>query len=499
MSNSPKDSSNNNPWERSSRTRSAPRTSSTASESVQASVDANPTQSFHQLSLPQAQIDNLTQLGYLQMTEIQKQALPHALSGADLLAQAKTGSGKTASFGLALLDKLNPRFFGVQSLVLCPTRELATQVANELRKLARYQANIKIVVLCGGVSIGPQIGSLEHGAHVVVGTPGRIKDHLRKQTLIIDQIQTLVLDEADRMLDMGFSEDIRQIIDQTPANRQTLLFSATYPHNIEKLSRDYQTNPVTIKVTAVHQESSIDQRLVVCDRNDTEHAIERLLAHFDIQQAVVFCNTKQATEDTAYFLKKLGFVARAIHGDMEQRDRDQVLTQFKQGSTNFLVATDVAARGLDVDDLPAVINVELPRDMEVYTHRIGRTGRAGKEGIALSLISPREDHKRDTLNQQQQTRIPVMALSELSSDPVHPQKPDVVTLCLAAGRKHKLRPGDILGALTAKGGINGSDVGKINVLDFVAYVAVNQSVANDAIRILNMGKVKGRTIKARKI
>ena len=454
---------------------------------------------FGQLSLPASQIDNLTQLGYQQMTDIQRQALPAALDGKDLIAQARTGSGKTASFGLPLLNKLNPRFFGVQALVLCPTRELATQVANELRRLARFQSNIKILVLSGGVSIGPQIGSLEHGAHVIVGTPGRIKDHLRKQTLVLDQVETLVLDEADRMLDMGFSDDIHHIVSHIPNTRQTMLFSATYPTNIEKLSDELLTDPVTVRIESVHQASTIQQQMILCQKSQRQAALERALAHFDIQQAVLFCNTRQATEDVCQQLRTLGFTARALHGDLEQRDRDQVLTQFKQGSSHFLIATDVAARGLDVDDLPAVINVELPRDPEVYTHRIGRTGRAGKSGLAISLVSDSEDYKLETIRDQQNAELPIMAMDELDSRPPTPEPLATATLCIAAGRKHKLRPGDVLGAITANKVIPGSAVGNIEVLDYVCYVAIERPLAREAVQVLNQGRVKGRTIKARKV
>ncbi|MFL0807358.1 MAG: ATP-dependent RNA helicase DbpA [Oceanobacter sp.] len=496
-----------NPWDtsRDNKAKSGKQPSSKPTRRNQPSAQAPttspaPQQSeFSQLTLPAAQVDNLKRLGYVTMTEIQRQALPDALAGRDILAQARTGSGKTASFGLALLDKLNPRFFGVQALVLCPTRELATQVGTELRRLAKYQDNIKILMLSGGVSIGPQIGSLEHGAHIVVGTPGRIKDHLRKQTLDLEQVETLVLDEADRMLDMGFSDDIHHIVGHIPNTRQTMLFSATYPTNIEKLSDELLTNPVTVRIQSGHKASSIDQYVIRCQSSQRLEALERALTHFDIQQAVLFCNTRRDTEDVCQHLRDLGFSARALHGDLEQRDRDQVLVQFKQGSSHFLIATDVAARGLDVDDLPAVINVELPRDPEVYTHRIGRTGRAGKSGLAISLVSDREDYKLETIRDQQSADLTELAFDEVSKQTPTPTPLATATLCLAAGRKHKLRPGDILGAITAGKVIPGSAVGNIDILDYVSYVAIERPLAREAVRILNQGRVKGRTIKARKV
>jgi len=446
-----------------------------------------------------AQLNNLQDMGFKTMTPVQQQTLPAAMAGNDILAQAKTGSGKTAAFGIPLLQKLNPRFFGVQGLVLCPTRELATQVATELRKLARFQANIKIVVLSGGVSIGPQIGSLEHGAHVVVGTPGRIKDHLRKNTLDISQITTLVLDEADRMLDMGFNDDIHHIAEHTPKNRQTLLFSATYPENIGQLSQALQNNPQEIRVESVHSKNTISQQWITSSRAEKPQSLLRSISHFAIQQAVVFCNTKQSVNEVTQILRDAGYIARGLHGDLEQRDRDQVYIQFRQGASNFLVATDVAARGLDVDDLPAVINYDLPRDPEVYVHRIGRTGRAGKEGLAISLTTEKEEYKQNAIIDQQGSKAELLNFNELSNISNDVEKPEFVSLSLAGGRKDKLRPGDILGALTSAGGIDGKDVGKIDVLDFVAYVAVKRTVARQALDHLQKSRIKGRIIKSRRV
>lgn len=449
--------------------------------------------------LHQDQIANLSRLGYQEMTAIQQQALPLALAGKDVIAQAKTGSGKTAAFGIPLLHKLNPRFFGVQGLVICPTRELSTQVADELRKLARYQQNIKIVILCGGSSIGPQIGSLEHGAHVVVGTPGRIKDHLRKNTLNINQLETLVLDEADRMLDMGFADDIHHIVSHAPASRQTLMFSATYPDHIDKLSREFQSDAESVTVEAVHQTSSIEQQHILCGKHTRTEALLCGMSHFGIKQAVIFCNTKQSVEEVNQALRERGYMSLALHGDLEQRDRDQVYIRFKQNSAHCLVATDVAARGLDVDDLQSVINYELPRDPEVYVHRIGRTGRAGKEGIAISLVSEREDRKRDAVQQQVKQMIPILAVDELTDQSVGLIPPPFVTLCFAEGRKHKLRPGDIVGAITATKEIPGSAIGNITVLDFVSYVAIERDLANKALRLLAKSRIKGRAIKVRRV
>ena len=455
--------------------------------------------SFSTLALPVAQIANLKSLGYLEMTAVQAAALPLALAGKDLIAQAKTGSGKTAAFALPLLSRLKPQFFSAQALVLCPTRELATQVASEVRRLARYQDNVKVVTLCGGQSIGPQIGSLEHGAHVVVGTPGRILDHLRKQTLSLRHINTLVLDEADRMLEMGFIEAIETIVAQTPPARQSLLFSATYPDNIQSLSERFMRDPQRISVESLHSDQQIAQHFYVCQKSERLPSLIRLLAHFQPPSAVVFCNTKQLVRDVCEYLGQSGVQAVALHGDMEQRERDQVLVQFKHQSCTILVATDVAARGLDIDDLPAVVNFELPRNADVYVHRIGRTGRAGNEGVALSLFADSERHRLQAIGDYQQRELEFEAIEQLPQGTQSLPCAPFDTLVIAGGRKDKVRAGDVLGALTGEAGIDGKAVGKITVTDFAAYVAVDRNVADKALGRLLNGKIKGRKFKVRKL
>ncbi|WP_409523234.1 ATP-dependent RNA helicase DbpA [Nitrincola sp. MINF-07-Sa-05] len=457
------------------------------------------TTSFAILNLPETAIANLTQLGYETMTPIQAQSLPPALEGRDLIAQAQTGSGKTAAFGIGMLEKLNPRSFSVQGLVLCPTRELATQVANELRRLARYLDNIKIVSISGGQPMGPQIGSLEHGAHIVVGTPGRLCDHLRKGTLVLDRLNTLVLDEADRMLDMGFEEDISAIISSTPDSRQTLLFSATYPEMIEAISARYQREPVRVSVETQHDDSSIQQFAWPCEPGNKAEAVHALLQKYQPDAAVIFCNTRQACNDLATEMKSVGLRALVLHGDMDQLDRDQVLIQFSNGSFRYLIATDVAARGLDIDTVDMVINADLPQDPAIYTHRIGRTGRAGRQGIALSLYSEKDSFRLQRIDEQQ--RQPVKRMPTLPA--VNPQKEleqaTMATLCIAGGRKEKLRPGDILGALTVAGGLDGSSIGKINITNFKSFVAVERSISMQALEQLREGKIKGRQFKVRRL
>jgi len=444
-------------------------------------------------------LDNLTSLGYLQMTPIQASALPLALAGHDLIAQAKTGSGKTAAFALSLLTNLNPRDFGTQALILCPTRELAAQVADEIRRLARYQQNIKVVTLCGGQAIGPQIGSLEHGAHIVVGTPGRITDHLRKETLSLGRITTLVLDEADRMLEMGFAEDIASIIQSTPVQRQTMLFSATYPDDIEKLSARFQKSPKRVTAQSEEVQTNIEEQFFVCSQRSRLNSLLKLLLHFRPSSVVIFCNTKQLVREVTDHLKQHQVVAHALHGDMEQRDRDQVLIQFRQQSCTVLVATDVAARGLDIDDLLAVINFELPRNSDTYVHRIGRTGRAGKQGLALSLFMESERYKLEKISDQLARPLSFDSIEDLPDDrrPIEP--PAFATLCIAGGKKQKIRAGDILGALTGEAGIAGSAVGKIAITDFQSYVAIAREEVNAAQGRLLNGKIKGRKFKVRRL
>lgn len=453
--------------------------------------------SFRQLNLTKAEISNLDNLGYTQMTEVQAQALPLALKGKDVMAQAKTGSGKTAAFAIPLMHKLDAKNFDTQALVLCPTRELASQVATEIRRLAKFQQNVKVVTLCGGQSMGRQIGSLEHGAHVVVGTPGRISDHLSRNTLDLSTVETLVLDEADRMLDMGFIDEIESIVYQTPDDRQTLLFSATYPEDIQDTSANIQRDPEFVSVEAIHDEQTINQQFFICPDKQKLPSIVKVLQRYQPDAAVVFCNTKIETENVCQYLNGEGVSALALHGDLEQKDRDQLLIQFKHRSCTVLVATDVAARGLDIEDLPMVINFDLPPDPEVYVHRIGRTGRAEKEGVAIALFTKSERHRLKRVGDYLGHDIDFDAIETLAIKNTSLPYPPFITICINGGRKHKLRPGDILGALTGDGGIEGKCVGKIDVLDFAAYVAVETKVGKQALNRIVNGKIKGKKFKAR--
>ena len=452
---------------------------------------------FAQLPLSADLLANLDALGFAQMTPIQAASLPLMLKGRDVIAQGKTGSGKTVAFGLALLAPLNPRFFGCQALVLCPTRELADQVAKSLRQLARAAGNIKILTLCGGVPIGPQIGSLEHGAHIIVGTPGRVQEHLRKGTLVVDGLNTLVLDEADRMLDMGFYDSIAEIINQTPSRRQTLLFSATYPSGIQQLAASFMRSPEQVQVASQHDEQQIEQRFYEIDPRERLPMVARLLEQVRPSSCIAFCHTRQQCQELVDVLRAQHIAALALHGDLEQRERDEVLTLFANRSCTVLVATDVAARGLDIAELQLVINVELARDPEVHVHRIGRSGRAGATGLAFSLVAPAEGQRAQAIEELQKRPLNWCDVASLPAASGAGLEPVMQTLCIAAGRKDKLRPGDILGALTGDAGLAGAQVGKIAIFDFQAYVAVERSVAKQALKRLTAGKIKGRNLKVR--
>ncbi|MBE9609573.1 ATP-dependent RNA helicase DbpA [Chitinilyticum piscinae] len=455
------------------------------------------TSRFASLNLSADFLGNLDSLGYREMTAIQAAALPDALDGRDLIAQAKTGSGKTATFGIPILHKLNPRFFGIQALVLCPTRELADQVANELRRLARHIDNVKIVTLCGGVPMGPQIGSLEHGAHIVVGTPGRIQDHLYRETLDLSRISTLVLDEADRMVDMGFVDDITRIVRACPRFRQTLLFSATYPDSIRKIASPFLRSPLEIKVESQHTSKLIEQRFYACEHESRNEVVAELLRHYRPVSALAFCNTKIHCRELVEQLQDAGFYALPLYGELEQRDRDATLVQFANRSISVLVATDVAARGLDISGIDLVINVDIAKDTEIHIHRIGRTGRAGEKGMAVSIASPQEKKWVRFIEEYQGGPVRWYERDSLNDPDGAPLLPPMKTLNIAGGKKDKLRPGDILGALTGDGGLSGQQVGKIAVFDQQSFVAIDRSVADKVFRQLERSKMKGREFKMR--
>jgi ATP-dependent RNA helicase DbpA len=455
------------------------------------------TTAFSDLALSPAFIANLNQLGYTQMTAIQAESLPIILQQLDLIAQAKTGSGKTAAFGIGILAKLNPTYFAVQGLVICPTRELADQVSNELRRLARFTENIKVLTLCGGTPMRPQIASLEHGAHIVVGTPGRILDHIGRGSINLNTVQTLVLDEADRMVDMGFYEDIYGIVAACSPRRQTLLFSATYPDDIRRASEQFLRDPAEVKVESQHDAAQIEQYFYSVTPDERNGAVAQLLNHYRPTSAIAFCNTKIHCRELADELQAQGISALALYGDLEQKERDEILVLFANQSCSVLVATDVAARGLDITTLGAVINVDVSKDTEVHIHRVGRTGRAGEKGLALTLAAPNEKKWVKLIEDYQGAPAVWKHLADLET-PEQPGLPaPMATLCILGGKKDKLRPGDLLGALTADLGLKKEQVGKINVFEFQTYVAIERSVAERTAQRLANANVKGRQFKVR--
>ncbi len=448
------------------------------------------TKLFSNLPLEKAMIDNLDSMGYAEMTAIQEQSLPLTLAGEDVIAKAKTGSGKTAAFGLGMLHKLDVKKWKIQGLIMCPTRELADQVANELRKLARFKHNIKILTLCGGMPLTPQRISLEHGAHIIVGTPGRIQDHIGKETLDLSHVNTLILDEADRMLDMGFLDDIKQIISNMPRDRQTMLFSATYPDEIGFLSRTIMRNPKTVSVEHHEEKPNITQTFYKTSESEKDADLLKLLLHHQATSTIIFCNMKITCDEVSGYLNDMGLYALALHGDLEQRERTEVLALFSNGSASILVATDVAARGLDIKDLDLVVNYEIPNQSEVYVHRIGRTGRAGKSGTADTLYTSREASKIEDIEAEIGEGVSYGHVDKFKHNDLY--APKYTTLRIDGGKKDKLRPGDIVGAITSDKTIKGDEIGNINVTAIRSYVAVERAKAKMAFNLIRDGKMKNR-------
>jgi ATP-independent RNA helicase DbpA len=462
-------------------------------------VTAHASTLFSTLALHPSVLANLSALGYLNMTAVQAASLPLALSGRDLVAQAATGSGKTVAFGLALLNKLEQKSLKIQALVLCPTRELADQVAVETRRLARSEDNIKVVTLVGGVPARGQIASLERGAHVAVGTPGRVLDLIRRNVLNLSGLRMLVFDEADRMLEMGFAEDIEAIAGACPPRRQTLMFSATFPPDIEDLSRQFMRDAQRIEVKSETTSADVEQYWYEVDADERLMAVVQLLRHFRPERTLAFCNTRQRCRELVELLNRSQIQATALHGELEQREREQVLIQFANRSCSVLVATDVAARGLDIAQLEAVINVEVTHEPDVHTHRVGRTGRAGAAGLVFNLVAREELARSVLIESAQGAPLIWRRLSELKDVPSAGLSAGMTTLQISGGRKDKIRPGDLLGALTKDFGFSAAQIGKINVTEQATYVAVDSAIAAAVVAKLNAGMVKGRRVRARSL
>ena len=453
--------------------------------------------SFDSLPLRPELIEAVSQLGFTEMTAIQAEGLPLMLAGTDVIGQAKTGSGKTAAFGLALLNRIDPSMLSTQALVLCPTRELADQVAAELRKLAQRMSNTRVLSLCGGRPYRDQLMALEHGNHVVVGTPGRIGKHLQKGSLRLRDMSVLVLDEADRMMDMGFVDQVMDILYHAPIDRQTLLFSATFPEEIEVLSRSIQRQPQVVRVESKVESTLLRQLVFDCGHHQRRELVVNLLAHHRPETALVFAETRDDCDGLAEFLNDKGALALALHGMMEQRDRDDVLLQFGNGSASVLVATNVAARGLDIPALPMVIISELSREPESHLHRIGRTGRAGEEGIALSVVeTPRESGRLDRIEELLGEAIE-RGEAPPEADDLSFLRPRVRTVLILSGKTDKLRKGDVLGGLVKDAGIPPEKIGRINLMAKVCAVAVDEEYVDQAMDHLRMGKIKNRRLRAR--
>lgn len=453
---------------------------------------------FSSLPLSPALLSAVNELGFERLTPIQARSLPLLLAGKDVIGQSVTGSGKTAAFALALLQRVSLDERELGGVVVCPTRELSAQVAREFRKLGKHLPGLSVLVLAGGQPVRPQADALERGVHVVVGTPGRIVDLLERRSMRVHRVSTVVLDEADRMLEMGFLDDVARILNALPKQRQTVLFSATFPDSIEALTQKYQRDAV--RVNAGHAEKARlpieEQVLHVGEREENKlEALARTLDHYAPDSALVFANRKVTVAELEQALAAQGWSVASLHGDLEQFERDRVMAKFRNGSTRVLVATDVAARGIDLDSLDLVVNFDLPSQPEIYLHRIGRTGRAGRAGLAVSLCATGERHVLDAIEND---RGHALLVSELPAMPraarrVAARDAKMQTLRVLGGRKEKLRPGDILGALTGEaGGLLGADVGKIEIHDRFAYVAVSKAVSERALASLRAGQIKGR-------
>ena len=514
---------------------------------------------FEEMCLDTRIMRAIAEMGFEQPSPIQAQSIPIAVEGKDMIGQARTGTGKTASFGIPMLQRINPKDKNLQAIVLCPTRELAIQSANEIRKLAKFLHGIKVLPIYGGQEISKQIRSLKGGVQIVIGTPGRVMDHLRRHTLKPQTVDIVVLDEADEMLNMGFREDIETILGQLPEERQTMLFSATMPKPILEIAKRYLHEPEIVKV--IQKELTvpkIEQYYYEVNPRKKNEVLSRLLDMYDPSLSLVFCNTKRKVDELVADLKGRGYFAEGLHGDMKQSQRDRVMNSFRNGRTDILVATDVAARGIDVDDVEAVFNYDVPQDDEYYVHRIGRTGRAGREGRAFTLVVGKEIYKLKDIQRYCKTKIrrqPIpsvndvaaikveklleqageliatdglgrmmdlleeyldgsdysatemaaallaMQLGETSTQTLPKEEfgdtgaePGMVRMFMNIGKKDRVRIGDILGAVAGESGMEGALVGTIDMYDNFSFVEVPQEYAAAVLEAMNHSKIKGRRV-----
>jgi len=453
--------------------------------------------SFEGLGLGEDQLEVLRELGFTMPTPVQRASIPILLAGKDLIAQASTGTGKTAAFSLPLLARVTLEDRVPTALVICPTRELSAQVAREIRKLGRKHKGLRVLVLSGGELRRRQTQALHEGAHVLVGTPGRVLDHLKRGDLKLATVRSVVLDEADRMLDMGFAEDMDAILAELPTVRQTAFFSATFPQSIAAMSERHQSAPTRVTVESETEAPEIRQLAIKTEPSQRLETLLNVLKAYPHDSALVFTNFKASVAEVEKALTREARSAAALSGDLEQFDRDRVMAKFRNGSIRVLVATDVAARGIDVEGLDLVVNYEVPTRPELYVHRIGRTGRAGHTGVAISLLVPADKAyvmAIEALTGQPIERVQLPKASELPArSPAAARDAKMDTLRILGGRKDKVRPGDILGALTGEaGGLPGDDVGKIEIHDTFSFVAVSRAVSRDALKRLQAGRIKGK-------
>ena len=518
---------------------------------------------FEEMGLSEEIQKAVRYMGFEEASPIQAKAIPAMISGIDLIGQAQTGTGTTAAFGIPILEKVDPKLKKLQAIVLCPTRELAIQVADEIRNLSRYMHGIKVLPIYGGQDIVKQIRSLKSGTQIVIGTPGRVMDHMRRKTMKLDFVHTVVLDEADEMLNMGFREDIEFVLSGVPEERQTVLFSATMPKPIMEITKKFQNNAKVIKVTKKELTvPNIEQYYYDVKPKKKEEVLSRLLDIYSPRLSVVFCNTKKQVDLLVNALLGRGYFAAGLHGDMKQEQRDRVMQGFRTGKTEILVATDVAARGIDVDEVEAVFNYDLPQDDEYYVHRIGRTGRAGREGRAFSFVSGKEVYKLKEIQRYCKTKIyaqKVPSLNDVANTKMENILDDVervieqedldmminaieervnnseftamdmaaaflkiccgmtednknteendwefgdtgagedgmVRLFINIGKKQRVRPGDILGAIAGESGMDGKLIGTIDMYDKYTFVEVPREYAREVLNAMKNVKIKGKTV-----
>ena len=438
-------------------------------------------------------------MGFEKLTAIQEKSAEILLENKDCIAKAQTGSGKTLAFSFPVIEKIDVKNYKIQTLILAPTRELANQIAQNMRNYIRHIHNVKVLTLCGGMPFKPQVASLFHGAHIIIGTAGRVLKHLKEENIDLSNVNQLVLDEADKMLDMGFYDDIMEIIEYLPKQRQTMLFSATYENNIEKLAKDILNDPAFIEVEAV--KNKIKQVFYKCQKQNRKNLLIPVITQNKASSILIFANMKIECDDIADFLDEMGVDVLTLHSDLDQRERDEVFALFKSKSYPVLIASDVASRGLDVDDIDLVINYELAKDSKVHTHRIGRTARAGKGGMAVSFYddnSSLDENKLDEIKEEFDDII-FDDVENIIDDSSFKIDAEYRTLYIDAGKKHKLRKGDVIGALTAGIGLDKNDIGIIESLNFCTYVAIKKEKIDFVIKSLNKHKIKGKFYRYNKL